>query len=179
MKREGGREGRGKESKNETRGMSSLFFFFSFFFSLKIRRKNFPKYTEGGELECSDLVFEGNEITVVGQREQPGGKLDRFVAGECKFLHLISCIFFPFLFFSSRVPFPFKLLFFFFNRHFFHKSQNSSDFFPSLLNYLLRSLFESLLLNNYRIIYFVGRSETWKNSFRCVKLKKKKGKKKR
>lgn len=113
MKREGGREGRGKESKNETRGMSSLFFFFSFFFSLKIRRKNFPKYTEGGELECSDLVFEGNEITVVGQREQPGGKLDRFVAGECKFLHLISCIFFPFLFFSSRVPFPFKLLFFF------------------------------------------------------------------
>lgn len=33
--REGGREGRGKESKNETRGMSSLFFLlFSFFFSL-------------------------------------------------------------------------------------------------------------------------------------------------
>lgn len=71
--------------------MSSLLSFF--FFSLKIRRKIFPKYTEGGELECSDLVFEGNEITVVGQREQPGGKLDHFVAGECKFLHLISCTF--------------------------------------------------------------------------------------
>lgn len=120
-----GREGR-KRKRIETRGMSSLFFFFFLFFLLKYVGKIFLNTRKAGNSSVPTSFSREMKLPLVGQREQPGGKLDRFVAGECKFLHLISCIFFLFLFSSPAFLFLLNCSFlsidnFFFNRLFFTK----------------------------------------------------------
>lgn len=137
--REGGREG-GKRKRIEKRNERNVFpifsSFFFFFLSAKIRRRKiFLNTRKAGNSSVPTSFSREMKLPLVGQREQPGGKLDRFVAGECKFLHLISCIFFLFLFFSPSFSSLLNCSFFFFfsidnfflNRLFFTKALRLSS----------------------------------------------------